>query len=248
MIFSGKQGGFVSKLSVLLLFSLSAMVIVGSFTQRHALACELIEFAKNSEYSEISPNVFASNSFNRDQNEKLLAVIELGKSRVNQTFGNMIANPKVIIAANDIEAADFGSNPYGKALLTPLGQCIIFGPKGQNIDVIAHEYTHAEVHHRVGWLNHMLNVPIWFNEGVALLVDFREPYLLENIKLSVDQINSVKSHQFDFSMTSYKASRVLVEHLDKSTFYDDLEKLKQGQDIKSVFALQISTKELNRPF
>jgi hypothetical protein len=245
MIFSGKQGGFVSKLSVLLLFSLSAMVIDGSFTQRHALACELIEYAN---YSEISPNVFASNSFNRDQNEKLLAVIELGKSRVNQTFGNMIANPKVIIAESDIEAADFGSNPYGKALLTPLGQCIIFGPKGQNIDVIAHEYTHAEVHHRVGWLNHMLNVPVWFNEGVALLVDFREPYLLENIKLSFDQINSVKSNPFDFSISSYKASRVLVEHLDKSTFYDDLEKLKQGQDIKSVFALQISTKELNQLF
>jgi hypothetical protein len=238
----------VSKLSVLLLFSFSAIVIVGGFTQRHALACELIEYAKHSEYSEISPNVFASNSFNRDQQEKLLAVIELGKSRVNQTFGDMIANPKVVIAANDIEASDFGSNPYGKALLTPLGQCIIFGPKGQNIDVIAHEYTHAEVHYRVGWLNHMLNVPIWFNEGVALLVDFREPYLLENIKLSFDQINSVKSDGFDFSIASYKASRVLVEHLDKSTLYDDLEKLKQGQDIKSVFALQISTKELNQLF
>lgn len=130
------------KLRLALFFSLSAVVIVGGFTQRHALACELIEYAKHSEYSEISPNVFASNSFNSDQNEKLLAVIELGKSRVNQTFGNIIANPKVIIAASDIEAADYGSNPYGKALLTPLGQCIIFGPKGQNIDVIAHEYTH----------------------------------------------------------------------------------------------------------
>jgi hypothetical protein len=238
----------VSKLSVLLLFSFSAIVIVGGFTQRHALACELIEYDKHSEYTEISPNVFASNSFNRDQQEKLLTVIDLGKSRVNQTFGNMIAKPKVVIAANDIEASDFGSNPYGQALLTPLGQCIVFGPKGQNVDVIAHEYTHAEVHYRVGWLNHMLNVPIWFNEGVALLVDFREPYLLENIKLSFDQINSVKSDGFDFSIASYKASRVLVEHLDKSTFYDDLEKLKQGQDIKSVFALQISTKELNQLF
>jgi hypothetical protein len=125
----------------------------------------------------------------------------------------MIAKPKVVIAANDIEASDFGSNPYGKALLTPLGQCIVFGPKGQNIDVIAHEYTHAEVHYRVGWLNHMLNVPVWFNEGVGLLVDFREPYLLDNIKLSFDQINSVKSDGFDFSISSYKASKVLVEHL-----------------------------------
>jgi hypothetical protein len=237
MIFSGKQGDFMSKLSVLLLCSLSAIAIVGGFSQRHALACELIEYAKHAEYSEISPNVFASHAFNRDQKDKLLAVIEQGKSRVNQTFGNMIANPKVIIAANDTEAAEFGANAFGKALLTPLGQCLILGPKGQNIDVIAHEYTHAEVHHRVGWLNHLLNVPIWFNEGVALLVDFREPYLLENIQLSVDQINAVKSNPFDFSISSYKASRVLVDHVDKSNLYHDLEKIKQGQDIKSVFAL-----------
>lgn len=227
----------MSKLSVLLLCSLSAIAIVGGFSQRHALACELIEYAKHAEYSEISPNVFASHAFNRDQKDKLLAVIELGKSRVNQTFGNMIANPKVVIAANDTEAADFGANPFGKALLTPLGQCLILGPKGQNIDVIAHEYTHAEVHHRVGWLNHLLNVPIWFNEGVALLVDFREPYLLENIQLSVDQINAVKSIPFDFSSASYKAARVLVEPVDKATLYENLEKLKQGQDIKSVFTL-----------
>ncbi|CAM4255743.1 hypothetical protein [Shewanella denitrificans] len=227
----------MSKLSVLLLCLLSAVVIVFGVTQRHALACELIEYAKHAEYSEIAPNVFASNAFSSEQNEKLLTVIELGKRRVNQTFGNMIANPKVVIAANDIEAADFGANPFGKALLTPLGQCLILGPKGQNIDVIAHEYTHAEVHHRVGWLNHLLNVPIWFNEGVALLVDFREPYLLENIQLSVDQINTVKSNPFEFSIASYKAARVLVEPVDKATLYENLEKLKQGQDIKSVFAL-----------
>jgi len=49
-----------------------------------------------------------------------------------------------------------------------LEQGIIFGPKGQKIDIIAHEYTYAEVHYRVGWLNHLLNVPICFSEGITL--------------------------------------------------------------------------------
>jgi hypothetical protein len=224
----------VSKFKLPLLFFIGSILVLSGFTQRHALACELIEY---SNYTEIAPNVFASASFNFDKKKKLLSTINLGKSRVNNTFGNMISNPKVVIAANDIEASDFGSNAYGKALLTPLGQCIVFGPQGQNIDVIAHEYTHAEVHYRVGWLNHLLNVPIWFNEGVALLVDFRKPYLLENIDLSPKEINSVKSNVFDFSITSYKASRVLVDGVDKSNFYRNLEKLKQGQGINSVFVL-----------
>jgi hypothetical protein len=224
----------VSKFKLSLLLFIISIFVLSGFTQKHALACEFIKY---SNYLEIAPNVFASSSFNFDQKEQLLSTINLGKSRVNNTFGNMISNPKVVIVANDSEASAFGSNAYGKALLTPLGQCIVFGPKGQNIDVIAHEYTHAEVHHRVGWLNHLLNVPIWFNEGIALLVDFRKPYLLENIYLSKEQVNSVKMNGFDFSMSSYKASRVLVDSVDKSNLYRNLDKLKQGQDINSVFAM-----------
>ena len=224
----------MSKLKLSLLLFISFIILLSGFSQRHALACELIEY---SNYSKVAPNIFVSSSFNFSKTEELLSMIKLGKSRVNDTFGNMISNPKVVIVTNDNEAADFGSNAYGKALLTPLGQCIIFGPKGQNINVIAHEYTHAEVHHRVGWLNHLLNVPIWFNEGVALLVDFRKSYLLENIDLSQEQVNSVKSNGFDFSISSYKASRVLVDSIDKSKLYKNLDKLKQGQDINSVFAM-----------
>ena len=224
----------MSKFKLSLIVCIGSILVLMGFSQRHAFACEFIDY---SNYSEIAPNIFVSSSFNLGQKENLLSTITLGKSRVNTTFGKMISNPKVVITTNESEAADFGSNAYGNALLTPLGQCIVFGPKGQNIDVIAHEYTHAEVHNRVGWLNHFLNVPIWFNEGVALLVDFRNPYLLENIYLSLKDIESVKNNRFDFSIGSYQASRVLVDSIDKSSLYRNLEKLKQGQDINSVFAL-----------
>lgn len=224
----------MSKLKLSLISFIGAFLVLTGFTQRHALACEFIEY---SNYSEIAPNIFVSNSFNIDHKENLFSKITLGKSRVNNTFGQMISNPKVVITTSESEASDFGSNKYGKALLTPLGQCIVFGPEGQNIDVIAHEYTHAEVHYRVGWLKHLLNVPIWFNEGVALLVDFRKPYLLENIDLSPKEVEFVKNNEFDFSIGNYQASRVLVDKIDKSSLYQNLEKLKQGQDINSVFAL-----------
>ncbi|XPF94993.1 hypothetical protein ACM9HF_02975 [Colwellia sp. RE-S-Sl-9] len=224
----------MSKLKLSLLFFIGGFFILIGFSQRHALACEFIEY---SNYSEIAPNIFVSGSFDLNQKENLLSNITLGKSRVNTTFGQMISNPKVVITTSDSEASDFDSNKYGKALLTPLGKCIVLGSEGQNIDVIAHEYTHAEVHYRVGWLNHLLNVPIWFNEGVALLVDFRKPYLLENIGLSPKDAEFVKNNEFDFSIGSYQASRVLVDKIDKASLYQNLEKLKQGQDINSVFAL-----------
>lgn len=154
----------------------------------------------------------------------------------------MVSSPKVIIAATEYEASEYGSNAYGHALLTPFNQCIIFGPKGHNVDVVAHEYTHAEVYFRVGWLNHYLKIPIWFNEGISLLVDFREPYMISNIELSQEEINSVKKKGTDFFRgqnvsKNYQAARVAVDSVDKARLYDNLEKIRQGQDIKSVFAL-----------
>lgn len=228
----------MSKLRLSLILSFIVFFVASGISQRHALACELISF---SNYVEIAPKVFASPAVAIAQYDKLLAVIHAGKSRVNNTFGGMASSPKVIIAATTDDASDFGSNAYGNALLTPLGQCLVFGPKGQNIDVVAHEFTHAEVHFRVGWFNHFLNIPIWFNEGLSLLVDYREPFLVDNIDLSPLEINTVKETGSNFFsgknvVKNYQAARFAVEKVNKSQLYDNLEKMRIGWNFHKVFA------------
>lgn len=49
------------------------------------------------------------------------------------------------------EANAWRQNANGITLLSPIGECIVLGPKGQNVDVVAHEYTQAEVYFRLGW-------------------------------------------------------------------------------------------------
>lgn len=222
------------KIKYLSLSLLFFVFLLAGLTQRHAIACELIEY---SDYEKISPNVYASPSFSLAKKEHLLSLIESAKSRVSSTFGPMVSNPKVVVVADESEASAFGSNPYGRALLTPLGQCIIFGAKGHNVDVVAHEHVHAEIHKRVGWFNYLLDVPLWFNEGIALLVDFREPYLIENIDLRREELNTIRNGSFDFSVPSYQAARVLVDSVKKLQLYANLAKLKDGQSFESVFAL-----------
>lgn len=227
------------KLRLVLLFIFIPAFIFGGVSQRHAIACELIEY---SDYSEIISNVFASSLIDEENHERLVSLINSGKSRVNSTFGVTISEPTIIITSTSEEASKFGSNAYATAHLTPLGQCLVFGPKGHNVDVIAHEYTHSEVHSRVGWFNHYLDIPIWFNEGVALLVDYREPYLIANIELSQERVYAVKSKGTDFfsdenTIENYQAARVAVEALDKSNLYDGLEKIKEGEKFEDAFAL-----------
>lgn len=229
----------MQKLKLFSLIFFVSIFLLGGVSQRHALACEFIEY---SDYSEIAPNVFVSPFVNEDESGRLLSIINAGQLRVSNTFGTMISDPIVIVATTKDEASRFGSNSYGKAHLTPIGQCIVLGPEGHNVDVIAHEYTHSEVHFRTGWFSHYLNIPIWFNEGVALLVDFREPYLVDNIDLSQAKIDAVKGKGSDFFsgenvLENYQAARVAVDDLDKSRLYDDLQKIREGKSFKNVFAL-----------
>lgn len=76
--------------------------------------------------------------------------------------------------------------------------------------------THAEVHFRVGWLNHYLNISIWFNEGVALLVDYREPYSIASIELSQEQVYTGKGKGGGFFNGESVNLRYIENRLKKS--------------------------------
>ena len=47
-----------------------------------------------------------------------------------------------------------------------------------NVDVLAHELTHAEVHTRIfhGGISFDLPIPTWFDEGLAIQNDYRAQY------------------------------------------------------------------------
>ena len=69
--------------------------------------------------------------------------------------------------------ATFGEGA-GCSLGTPWGASyLILGPEGNNADVIAHELCHDEVFARLGWWRVKRQIPQWFNEGLALMVDYR---------------------------------------------------------------------------
>ena len=219
-------------ITLILLFAVLA-------TQRHALACEAVEF---SNYEEVASNIFAPASI--ENVGQVLADISAGGQRVNSTFGKMISMPKIILVSNEEQARSFGANSTARAHLTPLGVCIVLGPKGQNVDVAAHELTHSEVSHRVGWFRHWREIPVWFNEGVALMVDHRKPFLVKNIKLTEDEIESVKnldtgSKYFGGPDThkNYLASRLAVNNIEPSTLYKKLELIRNGQSFADVFKL-----------
>lgn len=217
-------------------FAIFALIL---FTQRHPLTCKLVGLGS---YVEIAPEIFLSPKLPIEKHATIKSLIVKGKNRVNNTFGDMVSTPTIVIVANDEEAAYFGANSTATTHLTPLGACLILGPQGHNIDVIAHELVHAEVLHRVGWLTHLFNIPIWFNEGVALIVDHREPFLIKNIKSTPEEIKTVKDKYYGFDFfdeqnthKNYLAARLAVNGLEPSSLYEKLSQIHDGKSFEEVF-------------
>lgn len=218
-----KNGLFILTISLLLFMS---------YSQSGVIACKLVSM---SNYIEISDNIYVSDVFTAEENALYLSQLDAAKKRITETFGEMSVNHKVIIPADGDEVNYFAGNPYGVTHLSPLGECIVIGAKGRNIDVIAHEYIHAEVHYRLGWLMQLLYMPVWLNEGIGTLVDFRKSYRLENITLSPLQVNDIRNRRFTYRREDYQAARVLAEKIDKSDLYESLLKLRRGEDLNSAF-------------
>lgn len=77
-------------------------------------------------------------------------------------------------AQSDYERYCAGGEGAGCSVGTPWGTSyLILGPEGNNTDVIAHELCHDELFTRIGWWRVKRQIPQWFNEGLALMVDYR---------------------------------------------------------------------------
>ena len=134
-------------------------------------------------------------------------LLQEAKDRIEAKFGIMQSEPVIVFFEKQDSFWPLQLNKYGSASFLGSKTCVVIGPKGQNVDVIAHELMHAETEHRVGYWRRWLEVPIWFDEGLAMQVDHRERYNLpKDTKTSyIRQLNLV-------SKFSVSAGDLLTNH------------------------------------
>ena len=148
-------------------------------------------FIQYSDFEEVQTDVYISPHSTDKQKQDLINLVENAKSRIKKVFGSYTASPVIIFSPVPRIRKQYSNNSYGKALLLPFSDSkayIVIGENGNNLDVIAHELMHAEVFKRVGYLNQMIEIPVWFNEGVAMQVDFREQYENSTMEKSFESL------------------------------------------------------------
>lgn len=227
------------KFAIGILITIATLVLTGAVLQRHALACELLPVLN---YQQINSEVFHDADMSEEQTEALKGLIESALERINFVYGSPESKPRLLIASSDRMAARWGANETASMHRMPWRSCIVIGPRGQNVDVIAHEWLHAEIQQRVGLVRLIREVPVWFDEGAALTLDYRTPFIPDNINLTVAEVESVKhlaSGKSFFSgdiRKNYQAARLAVQPLIVAeSFFDDLERISSGESFDSVF-------------
>lgn len=215
------------------------------FFKKEAIACELIGLTH---FTEASSNLYVDESISTQPQNRLTAIVQEAVDRVTRTYGAPTSEPRIIATA-DTYYAKLGFNPTGMQSSGFFRECIFLGPKGLNTDVVAHELVHAEVRHRTSLWVELTQLPAWFIEGTGIKVDYRHPFLIENMNVTNDDLTKIKSVFFlsDFPNTNvkyYQASLIAVAPMDPKSMYAGLDKLNKGGAIQRCFRRIVLNLEL----
>jgi hypothetical protein len=182
-------------------------------------------------------------------NLERLQVLELqrqAKARISKTFGSPRAKPIVVFLKNRPAFFPFLFNEYGSTQSVGTRACVMIGPKGTNINVVTHELMHAELFERVGMWRRLTMIPAWFDEGVAMQMDFRSEYDLKQPNNDLASVQTLKSNSKfnagnDQQLTQHYAfaKAIVAKWLTKigfSNLFSSLERIRVGEKLEGVFS------------
>lgn len=135
--------------------------------------CQTIYF---SDFRQLPDGVFVSPAVKPDQQQLIQKVVSGAEMRVDSFYSGKESHPIFIICTSPEQYEKYcnGTEGEGCSVGTPWGETwIVLNLDGINIDVTSHELSHVELLARLGWWKITFDVPQWFNEGMALMLDRR---------------------------------------------------------------------------
>ena len=206
------------------------------------LACSLIDY---SAFIQIESNVYVSPDTSSENRQKLLSLLAQAKARVATTYGQFSATPVIISGQSMSSLGIFASNEYASTKFLPGRSYIVLGPKGHSVDIIAHELVHSEIFEFLGYWARTLKLPVWFDEGAAMQVDYRTQYDTFSIKDTELTMGSLRySWQFfkgdDDQLTRHYASaknevRRWIDKVSHKAVFVLLSRIKRGESFDDVY-------------
>jgi hypothetical protein len=144
--------------------------------------------------------------------DTLQILIAAASLRVKDFWGEKKADPKFIFCDSDADFKKYGNiNDVPAVTQYKLGPYIVIGNEGADLDIIAHELSHAELCERLGFFKMMFTIPRWFDEGLAMQNDYRDYYSDDTLKAKSDNFKNLPDLQkFNSGSGFYEGTREQV--------------------------------------
>ena len=151
-------------------FNRLALIVAGAacLSACGALHNARMWFPSASGMDEIDPALYVEPAMSAQQRGALQRQIELGRAQVEAFYGSITTAPYFVACVQAQCAARFGS--YGEPATAFGDVAIRLSLNDRLTQLVAHEWSHAELYRRVGGWRHIGKIPRWFDEGVAVVV------------------------------------------------------------------------------
>lgn len=206
-----------------------------------------------SSFEEVSDNVYFNKNYSGDT-KAVLQMIDNAKDR-NKTFWGDLQfedNSIIIVCDDNNLISKLGGDHDTQTLFFPSKKNYIsVSNEYCDINIFAHELTHAELHTRLT-VNALNSIPTWFDEGLALQNDYREQYSsdawkdqTENGKnvISVEDMNTPsefyagtkEDRRFRYLNAKHEVSNWMDNH-KQNGLLKLIDKLNNGSDFNSAYS------------
>ncbi|WP_353190116.1 hypothetical protein [Pandoraea pnomenusa] len=117
---------------------------------------------------EAAAGIYVQKDIGEHERTAIIQTVESSRTLLNGFWGPLQASPRVLVCSDE---ACFRRLGGGKRRgMSLYDRVAVLSPRGTNVTIAAHELSMNELHHRIGlWAFATGAVPIWFNEGIAML-------------------------------------------------------------------------------
>ena len=137
--------------------------------------CFLIGTSNN--FDEVKENFYISKDTPQELRDSILHVLNCADERVCEFWETKkrSGNPVIIFCYSKSLLSEYSKNNLLLTYKTPLRSFIIFSNDVIDLDMLSHELFHTEFCARTGYFANS-KLPVWFDEGLAMQVDYRDTY------------------------------------------------------------------------
>lgn len=149
--------------------------------------------------------------------DSLKSLMSQASIRINNFWGQQTCNPKLIYCDTENDFKKYSTNPFAPAATyLKLGSVIVIGPGAIDLDILAHEFSHAEFYERIGFLKFNYKIPSWFKHGLAMQNDYRNYYSEDTLKVKSDNFKNlpdIKNLTSDKQFYAGSLSQIMLNYM-----------------------------------